>query len=97
VLPTAATSLGRHPRGADPGAWQLGWHSAGLLIERYARPWLYPARIALSAWGTANMRTGATTSRRRSADGARPVWETAAAGSRVRDLAGIGLDRPRST
>ena len=42
-----------------PAAWQLGWKSASLLIERYFQDHGdYPERFALSAWGTANMRTG---------------------------------------
>ncbi|MDG2034879.1 MAG: cobaltochelatase subunit CobN, partial [Rhodospirillales bacterium] len=42
-----------------PAAWQLGWKSASLLIERYFQDHgAYPERFALSAWGTANMRTG---------------------------------------
>jgi len=42
-----------------PAAWQLGWKSASLLIKRYFQDHgEYPKRLALSAWGTANMRTG---------------------------------------
>ena len=42
-----------------PTAWQLGWKSASLLIERYFQDHGdYPKRLAISAWGTANMRTG---------------------------------------
>lgn len=40
-------------------AWALGWQSASLLIERYVQDkgdW--PRTIALTAWGTSNMRTG---------------------------------------
>ena len=52
--------FGRHPRGADPGglAARLAvgrrcWSSA--IAQEHGD---YPARLALSAWGTANMRTG---------------------------------------
>lgn len=40
-------------------AWSLGWKSANLLIERYLQDhgdW--PRAMLLTAWGTANMRTG---------------------------------------
>ena len=62
-----------------PAAWQLGWHSAGLLVERYAQEHgNYPARLALSAWGTANMRTGGDDIAQALAlIGVRPVWEGA--------------------
>ena len=60
-------------------AWQLGWHSASLLVERYAQEHgSYPKRLALSAWGTANMRTGGDDIAQALALlGVRPVWETA--------------------
>jgi len=42
-----------------PAAWQLGWKSASLLIERHFQDHgEFPQRLAMSAWGTANMRTG---------------------------------------
>ncbi len=40
-------------------AWTLGWKSANLIIERYLQDkgdW--PRKMALTAWGTSNMRTG---------------------------------------
>ena len=40
-------------------AWTLGWKSASMLIERYVQDkgdW--PRKMALTAWGTSNMRTG---------------------------------------
>ena len=60
VLPTGRNFYSLDTRAVPtPAAWQLGWHSAGLLVERHAQEHgNYPARIALSAWGTANMRTG---------------------------------------
>ncbi len=42
-----------------PTAWALGWKSAGLLIEKHLQihgDW--PRTMLLTAWGTANMRTG---------------------------------------
>ena len=42
-----------------PAAWQLGWKSANLLVDRYRQDHgEWPREFALSAWGTANMRTG---------------------------------------
>ena len=42
-----------------PAAWQLGWRSAELVVEQYLqRHGTWPRQVALSAWGTANMRTG---------------------------------------
>jgi cobaltochelatase CobN len=81
-----------------PAAWQLGWHSAGLLVERYAQEHgNYPARLALSAWGTANMRTGGDDIAQALALlGVRPVWEGAS--GRVTGfeiMPASVLDRPR--
>ncbi|CAI8056351.1 Aerobic cobaltochelatase subunit CobN [Geodia barretti] len=58
-------------------AWQLGWASAQLLVEHYAQThgdW--PRAMALSAWGTSNMRTGGDDIAQALAlIGARPRWE----------------------
>ena len=60
-------------------AWHLGWKSAALLVERYVQEhgdW--PRAVALSAWGTANMRTGGDDIAQALAlIGARPVWDAA--------------------
>jgi cobaltochelatase CobN len=99
VLPTGRNFFSLDTRSVPtPAAWQLGWHSAGLIVERYAQDHgVYPARVALSAWGTANMRTGGDDIAQALAlIGARPVWEPAS--GRVTGFeilpAGI-LDRPR--
>jgi cobaltochelatase CobN len=99
VLPTGRNFFSLDTRAVPtPAAWQLGWHSAGLLMERHAQEHgNYPARVALSAWGTANMRTGGDDIAQALAlIGARPVWEPAS--GRVTGFeimpAGI-LDRPR--
>jgi cobaltochelatase CobN len=81
-----------------PAAWQLGWHSAGLLVERHAQEHgNYPERVVLSAWGTANMRTGGDDIAQALALlGVRPVWERAS--GRVTGfeiLPALVLDRPR--
>jgi cobaltochelatase CobN len=99
VLPTGRNFYSLDTRAVPtPVAWQLGWHSAGLIVERYAQEHgNYPARVALSAWGTANMRTGGDDIAQALAlIGARPVWEPAS--GRVTGfeiLPASVLDRPR--
>jgi cobaltochelatase CobN len=99
VLPTGRNFYSIDTRAVPtPAAWQLGWHSAGLLVERHAQEHgLYPARLALSAWGTANMRTGGDDIAQALAlIGARPVWEGAS--GRVTGfeiLPASVMDRPR--
>ncbi|HEX3953021.1 MAG TPA: cobaltochelatase subunit CobN [Stellaceae bacterium] len=99
VLPTGRNFYSVDTRAVPtPAAWQLGWHSAGLVVERYAQEHgNYPARLALSAWGTANMRTGGDDIAQALALlGVRPVWEGAS--GRVTGfeiLPASVLDRPR--
>jgi cobaltochelatase CobN len=99
VLPTGRNFYSVDTRAVPtPAAWQLGWHSAGLLVERYAQEHgSFPKRLALSAWGTANMRTGGDDIAQALALlGVRPVWE--AASGRVTGfeiLPASVLDRPR--
>src|SRR5205085_7486945 len=99
VLPTGRNFFSVDTRAVPtPAAWQLGWHSAGLLVERYAQEHgSWPQRIALSAWGTANMRTGGDDIAQALALlGVRPVWEPAS--GRVTGfeiLPASVLDRPR--
>jgi cobaltochelatase CobN len=99
VLPTGRNFYSVDTRAVPtPAAWQLGWHSAGLLMERHAQEHgRYPARLALSAWGTANMRTGGDDIAQAMAlIGARPVWEGAS--GRVTGfeiLPASVMDRPR--
>ena len=62
-----------------PAAWTLGWQSAGLLLERHKKDhgdW--PRAVALSAWGTSNMRTGGDDIAQGLAlMGVKPEWDTA--------------------
>ncbi len=99
VLPTGRNFYSVDPRAIPtPAAWQLGWHSAGLVVERYAQEHgNYPARLALSAWGTANMRTGGDDIAQAMAlIGARPTWEGASGRvSGFEILPHSVLDRPR--
>lgn len=79
-------------------AWALGWRSAQELVERHAQTTgAWPKSLALSAWGTATMRTGGDdVAQALALMGVRPVWEVGS--GRVIDLeilpAGL-LDRPR--
>src|SRR3954470_2397512 len=99
VLPTGRNFYSVDTRAVPtPAAWQLGWHSASLLVERYAQEhggW--PKRMALSAWGTANMRTGGDDIAQALALlGVPPGWEGArgrVTGFEI--LPGSILDRPR--
>jgi len=99
VLPTGRNFYSIDTRAVPtPAAWQLGWHSAGLLVERHAQEHgLYPARLALSAWGTANMRTGGDDIAQALALlGVRPVWEGASGRVTGFEILPAGvLDRPR--
>jgi cobaltochelatase CobN len=99
VLPTGRNFYSVDTRAVPtPAAWQLGWHSASLLVERYAQDHgCWPKRMALSAWGTANMRTGGDDIAQALALlGVQPVWESAS--GRVTGfeiLPADVLDRPR--
>lgn len=99
VLPTGRNFYSLDTRMVPtPAAWTLGWRSATALIERHAQDHgSYPVRVALSAWGTANMRTGGDDIAQALAlMGVRPVWE--AVTGRVTGfeiLPASVLDRPR--
>ena len=60
VLPTGRNFYSVDSRAVPtPAAWALGWKSAMLLVERHLQDhgdW--PRAMLLTAWGTANMRTG---------------------------------------
>ncbi len=94
VLPTGRNFFSIDTRAVPTeAAWQLGWKSAAMLVERHAQEYgVYPERVALSAWGTANMRTGGDDIAQALAlMGVRPVWERASGRvDRVRDPAGFG-------
>ncbi len=99
VLPT-----GRNFHSVDtrtvptPAAWRLGWKSAERLVERHRQEHgEWPRRMALSAWGTSNMRTGGDdVAQALALMGVRPVWEPAS--GRVTGFEVLPLDlldRPR--
>jgi cobaltochelatase CobN len=99
VLPTGRNFYSVDTRAVPTqAAWHLGWKSAALLVERHAQEYgSYPARVALSAWGTANMRTGGDdVAQALALMGVRPVWERSS--GRVTGfeiLPAAVLDRPR--
>jgi cobaltochelatase CobN len=99
VLPTGRNFYSVDSRAVPtPAAWHLGWRSAALLLERYVQEQgEWPRAVALSAWGTANMRTGGDDIAQALAlIGARPLWDSAShrvTGSEILPL--DVLDRPR--
>ncbi|HUZ72915.1 MAG TPA: cobaltochelatase subunit CobN [Stellaceae bacterium] len=99
VLPTGRNFYSLDGRAVPtPAAWHLGWKSASLLIARHAQEQGdYPRRVALSAWGTANMRTGGDdVAQALALMGVRPRWEDSTGrviGFEV--LPASVLDRPR--
>ena len=99
VLPTGRNFYSVDTRTVPtPAAWKLGWKSAALLLERYRQEHgAWPKRVALSAWGTANMRTGGDDIAQALAlMGVKPTWEVAS--RRVTGFEVLPLDlldRPR--
>ncbi len=78
VLPTGRNFYSLDSRALPTQtAWKLGWKSASLLIERHLQDsgdW--PKALVLTAWGTANMRTGGDDIAQALAlIGVRPVWD----------------------
>jgi cobaltochelatase CobN len=78
VLPTGRNFFAVDVRAVPtPSAWRIGQLAAERLVESYwqeAGEW--PRAIALSAWGTANMRTGGDdVAQALALIGARPLWE----------------------
>ncbi|ARS27803.1 cobaltochelatase subunit CobN [Sphingomonas sp. KC8] len=99
VLPTGRNFYSVDSRTVPTAtAWDLGWRSADLIVADYfQREGKYPAAIALSAWGTANMRTGGDDIAQALAlMGVRPRWEWTSGrvtGFEIITLAELG--RPR--
>ncbi|MSP52162.1 MAG: cobaltochelatase subunit CobN [Alphaproteobacteria bacterium] len=99
VLPTGRNFYAIDPRTVPtPAAWTLGWKSAGLLLDRYVQEHgAYPKHLALSAWGTANMRTGGDDIAQALALlGVRPTWDSASRRVTGFEILPLSLlDRPR--
>ena len=99
VLPTGRNFYSLDSRAVPtPVAWQLGWKSAQRLVEYHAqRHGDWPRHMALSAWGTSNMRTGGDdVAQALALMGVRPRWETTSGrviGFEILPL--TLLDRPR--
>ncbi len=99
VLPTGRNFYSLDTRVVPtPAAWHLGWKSAALLIERYRQEQgAWPRRLALSAWGTANMRTGGDDIAQALAlMGVQPTWEVTSRRVTGFEILPLSvLDRPR--
>lgn len=80
VLPTGRNFYSVDTRTIPtPAAWQLGWKSAELLLERHVQDQgEWPSALGLSVWGTSNMRTGGDDIAQALAlMGVRPTWDSA--------------------
>ncbi len=80
VLPTGRNFFSIDSRAVPTqAAWALGWKSASLLIDKHLQDhgdW--PRAMLLTAWGTANMRTGGDDIAQGMAlMGVRPQWDAA--------------------
>ncbi|WP_457650717.1 cobaltochelatase subunit CobN [Profundibacter sp.] len=80
VLPTGRNFYSVDSRAVPtPTAWTLGWKSANLLIEKHLQThgdW--PRTMLLTAWGTANIRTGGDDIAQCLAlMGVKPTWDSA--------------------
>jgi len=99
VLPTGRNFYSVDTRVVPtPAAWSLGWKSAGLLLERHLQEhgdW--PRTMALTAWGTSNMRTGGDDIAQGLAlMGVKPCWDAGSRRVTGFEILPAGLlDRPR--
>lgn len=99
VLPTGRNFFSVDTRAVPtPAAWALGWKSANLLIARHVQDHGdYPRALAISAWGTSNMRTGGDDIAQAMALlGVRPTWDQTARRVTGFEILPLSiLDRPR--
>jgi cobaltochelatase CobN len=80
VLPTGRNFYSVDSRAVPtPAAWELGRRSAELLVTRYAQDHgEWPTAFGITAWGTANMRTGGDDIAQAMAlIGVKPTWDMA--------------------
>ncbi|MDX3925285.1 MAG: cobaltochelatase subunit CobN [Shinella sp.] len=78
VLPTGRNFYSVDSRAVPtPAAWELGRGSAELMVTRYVQDHgEWPTSFGITAWGTANMRTGGDDIAQALAlIGAKPVWD----------------------
>ncbi|MCT8265747.1 cobaltochelatase subunit CobN [Afifella sp. JA880] len=98
-LPTGRNFYSVDVRGVPSrAAFDLGWRSAQLLAERYfSDEGEWPTAMALTVWGTSNMRTGGDDIAQALALlGTRPVWEQASGRVTGIDVVPLSeLGRPR--
>lgn len=83
VLPTGRNFFSVDTRSVPTQtAWALGWQSALLVLERHRQEHgAWPKAIVLSAWGTANMRTGGDDIAQALAlMGVKPTWDPGGSG-----------------
>ena len=99
VLPTGRNFYSVDLRAVPtPSAWALGWKSAGLLVTRHLQDHgEWPRAVALSVWGTANMRTGGDDIAQALAlMGVRPTWDPSSLRVTGFEVLPVDLlDRPR--
>jgi len=80
VLPTGRNFYSVDTRAVPtPAAWTLGWKSAGILLDAHLQAHgEWPKTMAITAWGTSNMRTGGDDIAQALAlMGVRPTWDAA--------------------
>jgi cobaltochelatase CobN len=99
VLPTGRNFYSVDTRTVPtPAAFTLGWKSASRLVERYRQEeGAWPRRLAISAWGTSNMRTGGDDIAQALAlIGVQPTWDSASRRVTGFEVMPVSvLDRPR--
>ena len=99
VLPTGRNFYSVDIRGVPtPASWEIGQASARRLLERYFHDeGEWPRALALTCWGTANMRTGGDDIAQALAlIGARPARDGASGRITGVEVIGLGeLERPR--
>ena len=99
VLPTGRNFYSVDTRAVPtPAAWSLGWKSANILLEaHYQEHGAWPKTMAVTAWGTSNMRTGGDDIAQALALlGTRPTWDAASRRVTGFEVLPIDiLDRPR--
>ena len=99
VLPTGRNFYSVDNRTVPtPAAWLLGWKSAEAMLDRHRQEHgAWPRSLAISAWGTSNMRTGGDDLAQAMAlMGVRPTWDTASRRVTGYEILPLELlDRPR--
>ena len=99
VLPTGRNFFSIDSRAVPTeAAWRIGWASSVMLIERYLQDHgNYPEAMVVSAWGTANMRTGGDDIAQALAlMGVQPKWDGASRRVTGFDILPVSvLGRPR--